>query len=336
MGPTAIVYAGKHPDRLSRLVLFATYASGPTVFYRPEVQQSMLSVVRAHWGIGARALTDMIMPGASPERAAQFARTQRESASAQVAGGFLQLVYEADVTDWLPKIEAPTLVVHRRGDRAIPFSGGREIAAGITTARLVSLDGVGHLPINDERLEEIVGPIEQFLAGDDAEQAPAAAPGEVQTILFTDLESSTALTVRLGDEQAQEVLRGHNTTVRAALDEHGGREIKHTGDGIMAAFTSAMSAVQAAAAIQRGLAGGEVRVRVGLNAGEPIAEDDDLFGQSVIMASRICDRAEPGQVLVSDVVRQLVAGKGFDFADAGSATLKGFDEPVALYALGGE
>ncbi len=121
--------------------------------------------------------------------------------------------------------------------------------------------------------------------------------------------------------------------MRAALDEYGGHEVKHTGDGIMASFPSAVSAVTAALAMQRDLAGGEVRVRIGLNAGEPIAEDDDLFGTAVQLAARITDRAEPGQVLVSNVVRELCAGKTFEFTSVGEATLKGFDEPVALYEV---
>jgi adenylate cyclase len=104
----------------------------------------------------------------------------------------------------------------------------------------------------------------------------------------------------------------------------------------MASFGSAVSAVQAARQIQRDLAGGEIRVRVGLNAGEPIAEDHDYFGTAVQLAARICDRAEPGQVLVSRVVRDLCAGKTFTFEDVGAATLKGIDEPVALYAVGVE
>ena len=137
----------------------------------------------------------------------------------------------------------------------------------------------------------------------------------------------------MGDEGAQELLRGHNATVRAALHEHGGLEVKHTGDGIMATFPSAVSAVSAALQIQRALAGGEVRVRIGLNAGEPIAEDDDLFGTAVQLAARITDRTEPGQVLVGRVVVDLCAGKGFDFTSIGEATLKGFAEPVPLYEV---
>jgi adenylate cyclase len=155
-----------------------------------------------------------------------------------------------------------------------------------------------------------------------------------RTLLFTDLESSTALTQSLGDAKAQEVLRGHNDAVRAALEAHDGEEVKHTGDGIFAAFGSAVSAVEASLQIQRELAGAEVRVRIGLNAGEPIAEDGDYFGSAVQFAARVCDRAEPGQVLVPQVVRDLCRGKTFTFEDQGEATLKGFPEPVRLFEVG--
>jgi class 3 adenylate cyclase len=158
--------------------------------------------------------------------------------------------------------------------------------------------------------------------------------------MFTDVEGSTLLTQRLGDEGAQKLLREHNETVRGALQSYNGKEIKHTGDGIMASFFSASRAVGCALQIQQTFAARNaanpedaVRIRIGLNAGEPITEGADLFGTSVQLARRICDRAEPDQVLVSDVVRQLVAGKGFAFEHLGSESLKGFEEPVALYRV---
>ena len=154
------------------------------------------------------------------------------------------------------------------------------------------------------------------------------------------MEGSTTLTQQLGDAKAQDVLRTHNSIVRDALTAHSGTEIKHTGDGIMASFTSASTALEAAVAIQKGLADHNegnpdtsLRVRIGLNAGEPVAEDGDLFGTAVQLAARVCDKAEPGQVLVSNVVQELAAGKGFDFDDQGEATLKGFEKPVRLHGV---
>jgi adenylate cyclase len=167
----------------------------------------------------------------------------------------------------------------------------------------------------------------------------ATAPAGPVSILFTDITDSTALTQRLGDAKAQELVRAHNAIVREALRAHGGSEIKHTGDGIMASFSSSSSALECAIAIQRAVAdraddlGAPLGVHIGLNAGEPVAEENDLYGTSVQLARRICDQAGGGEVLVSDVVRQLVAGKGFLFADRGDVALRGFEDPVRLYEL---
>ena len=160
------------------------------------------------------------------------------------------------------------------------------------------------------------------------------------TILFTDMVGSTALTGRLGDDQAQELLRDHDTIVREALQTRGGNEIKHTGDGIMASFASASGGLDCAVAIQRALAQrneerpeAPIHVRIGLNVGEPVRERGDLFGTAVQLARRICDQAEADQILVSNVVRELVAGKGFLFADQGETALRGFEDPVRLFEV---
>ena len=165
------------------------------------------------------------------------------------------------------------------------------------------------------------------------------APSGPLTILFTDVEGSTALTQRLGDAKAREVLREHERIVREALKAHGGSEVKTMGDGFMTSFSSATRALECAIAMQRAFAERNesadepIMVRVGLNAGEPIAEDEDLYGTAVNEAARLTATAAGGEILVSDVVRQLAKGKDFLFADRGEASLKGFDEPVRLYEV---
>jgi adenylate cyclase len=173
-----------------------------------------------------------------------------------------------------------------------------------------------------------------------AEPAGATlATADVHTILITDMEGSTTLTQRLGDAKAQDVLRIHNAIIRDALKAREGSETKHTGDGIMASFASASRALESAIAIQRALsqhnesADEPIRVRIGLNAGEPVAEDEDLFGTAVQLAARICAHAQPGQILASNVVQELAAGKKFLFSDRGETTLRGFDDPVHLYEV---
>src|SRR3990172_8375777 len=194
----------------------------------------------------------------------------------------------------LPQVTAPTLVVHRGGDKACPFQQGREMAARIPGARFVPLEGDIHL-ISLGDTEPLIAAIEDFLLGQEGPRTRPQVGGGLQTILFTDMEGSTTLTQRLGDDKAQEILRTHNAILRDALNIHGGSEVKHTGDGIMATFPSAPRPLACPVAVQRQLASHNesdaetpLRVRIGLNAGEPVAEDDDLFGAAVQLAARIC------------------------------------------------
>ena len=164
-------------------------------------------------------------------------------------------------------------------------------------------------------------------------------PG-IRSVMFTDIVGSTELTQRIGDEAAMKVLRIHDTIVRDALSTAGGREIKHTGDGIMACFFSAVAAVRCATQIQQALAQhrGEhleepIVVRIGTAAGEPVEERNDLFGSTVQLASRLCAHAQPGQILVSNVVAELCIGKGLQFEELAEANLKGFTQPVRVHAV---
>jgi class 3 adenylate cyclase len=215
------------------------------------------------------------------------------------------------------------------------------MATLIPGARLEPLEGDHHVPFWGDS-EAITDAIDRFLQEGEvsAQTETPVAPSGLLTILFTDVEGSTNLTQRLGDAKSQEVLRAHNAAVRDALKAHAGTEIKHTGDGIMASFASAARALGCAVAIQRALTDynqehpeAPIRVRIGLNAGEPVAEEEDLFGTAVQLARRICDRAEPGQILASNVVQELAAGKGFVFGDEGDVALKGFERPVRLYEV---
>jgi len=340
LGPAAIVYAARHADRISRLILYGTYACG-RMLTREDVKTSLTSMVRAHWGIASRTLAAIAAPGIGDEMLQAIASAARESATGEMVAKLLEMAYATDVVELLPEVKVPTLVLHRRGDRAIPFRLSRELTSVLPAARLVALEGTINWPWFGDS-DSVLRAIYEFLG--EGEEAAAGveplAPGGLVTILFTDVEGSTALTQRLGDAKAQEVLRTHNTIVRDALKAHSGSEIKHTGDGIMASFSSASRALECAIAIQRAFAQHNesnpetpIRVRIGLNAGEPVAEEEDLFGTAVQLAARICAQAEPGEILAPIVVRELAAGKGFLLADRGDVALRGFEDPVRLYEV---
>jgi class 3 adenylate cyclase len=344
-GPTSIAYAVKHPRRVSRMVLDGTWARGSGMLGTQELRDATIALVRAEWGIGSSMLTELFLGGdAPPAFRHAFAAIQQQGSSKEDAANSMLANFDIDIRDLLPKVRAPTLVVHARGDRIVPLELGREIAGGIAGARFVSREGA-HVPTSEAEAAELSAIVDAFLEEDLRGGAPAkeaasrgtagAGGAALQTLLFTDMESSTAVTQRLGDSHAQELIRTHNAIVRQALKTHGGREIKHTGDGIMAAFGSATGAIECACAIQRAVSARTElpRVRIGLNAGEPVAEENDLFGTAVQLAKRICDAAEPAEILASNVVRELCAGKGYLFAERGIAPLKGFDEPVRLFEL---
>lgn len=198
-----------------------------------------------------------------------------------------------------------------------------------------------------EKIIEVQPPelVDAFLGDGGVNSAGAALiPGgaadardpAIRTVLFTDIVNSTSLTQSLGDEKAMEFLHVHDTVVRDALKASNGREIKHTGDGIMASFLSAASAVRCALQIQRELARPEremaIKVRIGSAAGEPVERDNDIFGSTVQLASRLCFHAEPDQILVSNVVAELCIGKGLLFRNLGEVALKGFEHPVRVHA----
>jgi len=188
-----------------------------------------------------------------------------------------------------------------------------------------------------------------FLGGSEVNSAGAvllpggaadARDSGIRTVLFTDIVESTSLTQTLGDDVAMELLQIHDSVVRDALKALNGREVKHTGDGIMASFVSAAAAVRCAAQIQRELAqrAGEqsnhpVRVRIGGAAGEPVEHGNDIFGSTVQLAARLCSHAEPEQIVVSSVIADLCIGKGLMFRPLGEVSLKGFGQPVHAHSV---
>ena len=346
-GPTAVIYAAHHPERVTNLVIYGSYHRWP---YPAGAADAVLALIRSQWGMGSAALSAIFVPSGDPAQVAWWTELQRVSASAESAAKIFEVNTRLDVTPQLGEIRTPTLIIHRRGDTASPFDAARDMATLIPDARLEPLEGDIHPPMFGDSAA-VVDAIDVFLGGRKGKGAAPPHPvgAGPLTILFTDMEGSTALTQRLGDAGAQEVLRTHNAIIRDALKAHGGSEIKHTGDGIMASFGLATRALECAIAIQRAFAernkdvgaqhaaplpsGEPIRVRIGLNAGEPVAEDADLFGTAVQLAARVCAQAQPGQILIPDGVRHLVAGKGFLFSDRGDVVLRGFEDPVRLYEV---
>ena len=337
-GPVAIAYAARHPERVSHLILWGAYARASD-WSRSSQVQAVRALMDKDWETYAETTAHTVLGWSAGEEARRYAALIRESITLATLRTVISAQDEVDVAALLPQVRSPTLVLHRRESPVPGVNVARGLASRIPDARLVLLEGTARVPYLGDA-DAVLAAIDEFL-GEGGAVAPAerAAPGAFRTVLFTDMEGSTSLTQRLGDAKAQEVLRTHNRIVRDALKAHTGSEIKHTGDGIMASFASATRALECAIAMQRAFAEHSesaeepIRVRIGLNAGEPIAEEADLFGTAVNLAARIAAKAEGGEIMVANVVRELAAGKGFRFADRGEVALRGFEDPVRLHEV---
>ena len=196
------------------------------------------------------------------------------------------------------------------------------------------------IPVEQGIVDEMIGPDEHGPAVREDPPGTISADTVFRTIVFTDLEDSTPLTERLGDDAYVEILRTHDDLMANCLDANGGLHVKHMGDGLMASFVSVAKAVQCMIEMQRALAAhnasrpeAPLLARMGAAAGEPVAHGEDLFGAAVNLASRLSSHAQPGQIMVAGVVRDLCIGKTFAFNDQGEVGLKGFGEPVRVYEV---
>ncbi len=332
-GPLAIAYAARQPKRVSRLVLMNTGARVADGMVAPQMQLVADMLVR-DWEMFSENVGALVF-GWGREDAAIYGEFVRASTTPDAARHAFVALSTIDVTELLPRVTVPTLVIRNSGFKVVTEAMTRGLVTGIPDARLVVLEGAYSL-----NWEHEFNGIDEFLAeGEEETAAEPPEPGAFRTILFTDVEGSTALTDRLGDAKARELLREHERTVREALKAHGGSEVKSLGDGFMTSFSSATKALECAIAMQRAFAQRNesaeepIKVRIGLNAGEPIAEDEDLFGTAVILAARIAAKAEGGEILASEAVRQIVAGKKFPFSDLGETALRGFEDRVHIYQV---
>jgi class 3 adenylate cyclase len=331
-GPIAISYAASHPYRVSKLILDGTYATPPKM--SEQELEAFLKTIERLWPQSASLLAGLTTP--QPEDSAgtiiphdRFHRLpgKRVAMLYRAASRFL-------VADLLSSIHVPVLVMHRRRSRSIPIDLGRDLAAGLADVRFVPLEGSAHNPWDGDA-QAALDAIGDFLGAELRLPRRASGPATPVAILFTDMAESTALTSKLGDVGGHELVRTHDAVVRAAIAENAGAEVKHTGDGIMASFPSISAALACAIDIQKGLRVAEApfQVRIGIDAGEPLVQDGDLTGVVVQSARRIVDKASPGQILASDVVRKLVAGKTFHFTDRGRHVLKGIPERARLFEV---
>jgi class 3 adenylate cyclase len=326
---TCLRLAIAYPERLTHVILESPYQSMKELADTP-LGRTSLALAELDWTVYVQTLVRVLIGWDATSTGSDFV-----DALAKVIGGWvspsigLQYVRESetiDVGDLLAQVSQPTLVL-RNDPFFVPTRCSQRIAAKIQGAQFRQYSDPSYVQ-QAELISAFVG-----LSSPEPVSDAASARSGLRTVLFTDLVGHAEMMSRLGDERGRAVLREHEDITRNVLKQYGGIEVKTMGDGFMASFGSVTKAVECAVVLQRAFAdreGEPLSVRVGLNAGEPIEEDGDLFGATVILASRIAAKAGGGEILVADTVRGLCSGKGFLFADRGEFVAKGIEEPVRI------
>jgi pimeloyl-ACP methyl ester carboxylesterase len=337
-GPMSLLFAATYPERTTALITFGSFAKLlPAPGYLWEARESVeelrapwIDALENHWGEG-KALA-MFMPslGSDVNALRMLGMFERAAASPTMVLALDRFNTEVDVTQVLPVISVPTLVLHRTDD-LVPVELGRYLAEHVPGARFVELAGNDHMPwVGDS--DAVLDEVEQFLTGG----RRGAEPDRVlATVLFTDIAGSTVRAAELGDQRWSELLEAHHGRVRALISRHGGREVDTAGDGFLATFDGPTRAIRCAEEITAAVQTIGLEVRAGVHTGEIVLAGDDVRGIAVHVGARIAAMARAGEVLVSSTVRDLVAGSGLRFDDRGLHSLKGVPDEWQLLAVAG-
>jgi class 3 adenylate cyclase len=335
-GPMSMLFAATHPERAQALVLCGAEVKEETTedwpwgeSTRAEIDEYLtIENMLERWGKGL-AIGYFAPSRKDDERLRElFGRLQVQSASPHDAVAFMRMAHEIDVRHVAPSINTPTLIVHRTDDRVCHVENARWLARNIRGAKYVELPGSDHVPWIDG--DDIMEEIREFITG---VREPEEPDRVLATVLFTDLVGSTERAQELGDRRWKETLERHNEIVRHDLVRFRGREIDTAGDGFFATFDGPARAIRCARSIVDDVRNVGLDVRAGLHTGEVELAGDDVRGIAVHTGARVAAQAGAGEVLVSQTVKDLVAGSGIEFEERGPHALKGIPGEWRLYAV---
>ncbi len=333
-GPMCALFAATCPERTTALVPYGSYAKWvrerdyPWAPTRGEHERA-LEVFSQEWGraIGLHRFAPSV---ADDDRFRNWwAMFLRLGASPGAALALYRMNMDIDVRHILPAIRVPTLILHRTGDQLIDVGGSRYMAEHIPDAKYVELEGVDHLPWVGEA-DSLVGEIQEFLTG---MRQRYDIDRVLATIMFTDIVGSTEHAARLGDRGWKDLLEDYYTCVRRELIQFRGQEVDTVGDGFLATFDGPARAIRCACAIRHAVMSIGITIRAGLHTGECEMIGEKVGGIAVHLGARVAATAQPGEVLISNTVKDLVAGSGLRFTDRGVHTLKGIPGEWRLFAV---
>lgn len=335
-GMTCTHFAALNPDRVAALILFATTVKAiadeecPWAWPR-ELYDLFVETIEDTWADPTGANVVFTNPSLADDAAALawYARYFRLSASPSLVRMLLEATVNVDVRHLLPMVQVPTLVLHRTDETWLRVEGSRYVASQIPDAKLVELPGTDHY-IWEQNAADVVDEIEEFVTGVRRERDPLRT---LKTMVFTDIVGSTTQATELGDERWGQLLDRHETVVRRQIERFGGGTVKSTGDGMLATFDSPARAIRGALAIREAVRGLDLTLRIGIHTGEVELRGQDIGGIAVHVASRVQSLAEPGEILVSRTVADLVAGSDLHLTDRGEHELRGVHGTWRLFAV---
>ncbi|MBA2326893.1 MAG: adenylate/guanylate cyclase domain-containing protein [Actinobacteria bacterium] len=334
--PMSILFAATYPQRTRALVLHGGMARSTEAPDYPWAAPAEVLVEAALEFLPESVLysgddLEIWAPSLANDSAAKawLGRYRRAGVSPDGVAALYTMFLEIDVRDVLPTLRVPTLVLHRHGDRVVNWRAGRWMAEQIPGARYVDLPGQDHFPWSSDS-DVVIEEIREFLTG----VRVAPEPDRVlATVMFTDVARSTERAASLGDRRWKELLDDHDAAIRRQLEAFRGREVKTTGDGFLATFDGPARAIRCASAIRAAASDLGLDVRIGLHTGEVEVRADDIGGLAVHIGQRVSALAQPGEVLVSSTVKDLVAGSGIEFEERGEHELKGIPDRWRLFAV---
>ena len=341
-GAMAALFAASDPERTSGLVLYAVPARtswAPDYPWAPRRDELLHAIAEGERRFSERDWCEEVaarqFPSLDPtdELLDFFAHTMRLSVSPGAFADYRRTALDIDVRKVLPSITAPTVVLHRSGDRVVPVEASRYVAQQIPTAVYHELEGIDHNPwVGDQ--DAVLDPIEEFLVRLWTEKPWEESETDriLATVLFTDIANSTAKAIELGDAAWRRLLLDHHAQVRTQLTRFRGREIDTAGDGFLASFDGPARAIRCALMLREAIRELGIEIRAGLHAGECELIDGKVGGVAVHTGARVAGEAAAGEVLVSSTVKDLVAGSGLEFEDRGLHALKGLGD-WRLYAV---
>jgi pimeloyl-ACP methyl ester carboxylesterase len=333
-GPMSLLYAATYPARTSALILYGCYAKRSWTPDNPfgwkdEQWERVFDNFERHWGTPQSIAITMFAPSIAGNQQAseRFASYFRAAASPGAAVAIMKMNRDIDVRHVLPAIRVPTLILHRTAERVIEVAHARYLVEHIPGAKLVELAGVDHNYAVGDR-DAVLDQVEVFLTGARHVHEPERV---LATVLFVDIAGSTERAAAMGDRAWRALLEAFYAKARAALREYRAREIDTAGDGFLAAFDGPARAIRCAGAIRDAVRALGIEVRCGVHTGECEVTGEKLAGIAVHIGARIAGLAAPGEVLVSQTVRDLVAGSGLLFEERGARTLKGVPDTWLLF-----